>query len=232
MPRHSPRRASCANQPPCRHSKLPRFPRRGGPSFAASRWRISARIPCWTSPSAATRSCSPARMARARPTCWKPCPSCRRDEGCGGRNSRNARACRATGDSHCRFISTPAMARRRLVPGSSSTRTDNSRDGFGSTGSPRGRRAISPTTCGWCGRRRPWMGCSAVRRVSDAAFSIGLVLAVDAGHAARANALERALRNRNRLLEADGRSARHAAWLDAAERELAELRRRRRRRPP
>lgn len=47
-----------------------------------------------------------------------------------------------------------------------------------------------------------------------------LVLAVDADHASRTNALERALRNRNKLLEA-GTS--DAAWLDAAEREIAEL---------
>ena len=47
-----------------------------------------------------------------------------------------------------------------------------------------------------------------------------LVLAVDAEHGARVNALERALRNRNRLLE-DG--ARSGAWLDAAERETAEV---------
>lgn len=46
-----------------------------------------------------------------------------------------------------------------------------------------------------------------------------LVLAVDARHASRVSALERALRARNRLLE-DGRNGR---WLDAAERELAEL---------
>lgn len=47
-----------------------------------------------------------------------------------------------------------------------------------------------------------------------------LVLAVDADHGPRVNALERALRNRNRLLED------HVAdvvWLDAAEREIAEL---------
>ena len=47
-----------------------------------------------------------------------------------------------------------------------------------------------------------------------------LVLAVDAEHAARVNALERSLRSRNRLLEdefGDGR------WLDAIERELSEL---------
>ena len=47
-----------------------------------------------------------------------------------------------------------------------------------------------------------------------------LVLAVDASHGARVNAFERALRSRNRLLEgprADG------AWLDAVEREVAEL---------
>ncbi len=46
-----------------------------------------------------------------------------------------------------------------------------------------------------------------------------LVLAVDAEQGTRVNALERALRNRNRLLEerADRR------WLDAAEQELAEL---------
>ena len=47
-----------------------------------------------------------------------------------------------------------------------------------------------------------------------------LVLAVDATHGARVNALERALRSRNRLLEerpSDGQ------WLDAVEREVAEL---------
>ena len=47
-----------------------------------------------------------------------------------------------------------------------------------------------------------------------------LVLAVDSDHGTRVNALERALRNRNRLLE-DG--MRDATWLDAAEHELAEL---------
>ncbi|MBV8568215.1 MAG: DNA replication/repair protein RecF [Methylobacteriaceae bacterium] len=46
------------------------------------------------------------------------------------------------------------------------------------------------------------------------------VLAVDPGHGTRVNALERALRNRNRLLEG---STYDAAWLDAAEREVAEL---------
>ncbi len=45
-----------------------------------------------------------------------------------------------------------------------------------------------------------------------------LVLAVDAAHGARVNALDKALRNRNRLLE---EGARDRAWLDAAERELA-----------
>jgi DNA replication and repair protein RecF len=47
-----------------------------------------------------------------------------------------------------------------------------------------------------------------------------LVLAVDAGHGTRVNGLERALRSRNRVLEespGDGR------WLDALEREVAEL---------
>jgi DNA replication and repair protein RecF len=47
-----------------------------------------------------------------------------------------------------------------------------------------------------------------------------LVLAVDAHHASRVNALERALRSRNRLLE-DARPDLH--WLDAAEHETAEL---------
>lgn len=47
-----------------------------------------------------------------------------------------------------------------------------------------------------------------------------LVLAVDAGHGARVNALERALRNRNRLLE---ERAHDTHWLDAAEREVAEI---------
>jgi DNA replication and repair protein RecF len=47
-----------------------------------------------------------------------------------------------------------------------------------------------------------------------------LVLAVDAEHGSRVNALERALRSRNRLLE-DPRPDPH--WLDAIERETAEL---------
>ena len=46
-----------------------------------------------------------------------------------------------------------------------------------------------------------------------------LVLTVDPAHGARVNALERALRNRNRLLEGDS----ERAWLDAAEREVAEI---------
>src|SRR3954470_249709 len=47
-----------------------------------------------------------------------------------------------------------------------------------------------------------------------------LVLAVDAEHMSRVNALERALRSRNRLLE-DSRPDPH--WLDAVEHETAEL---------
>jgi len=47
-----------------------------------------------------------------------------------------------------------------------------------------------------------------------------LVLAVDAQHSGRVNALERSLRSRNRLLE-DGRSDLH--WLDAIEHETAEV---------
>ncbi len=47
-----------------------------------------------------------------------------------------------------------------------------------------------------------------------------LVLAVDSEHGARVNALERALRNRNRLLE-ERRGEK--IWLDAAEREIAEI---------
>lgn len=47
-----------------------------------------------------------------------------------------------------------------------------------------------------------------------------LVLAVDADHGTRVNALEKALRNRNRLLEDN---IRDPHWLDAAEREVAEM---------
>lgn len=47
-----------------------------------------------------------------------------------------------------------------------------------------------------------------------------LVLAVDPAHGARANQFERALRGRNRLLEERARDTR---WLDAIEREAAEL---------
>ena len=48
-----------------------------------------------------------------------------------------------------------------------------------------------------------------------------LVLAVDAGHGTRVAAMERALRQRNRVLEEGVRA--DPAWLDAIERELAEL---------
>jgi DNA replication and repair protein RecF len=48
-----------------------------------------------------------------------------------------------------------------------------------------------------------------------------LVLAVDAGHGTRVAALERALRQRNRVLEDGSRADR--SWLDAIEREVAEL---------
>ena len=47
-----------------------------------------------------------------------------------------------------------------------------------------------------------------------------LVLAVDPAHGARVGQFERALRGRNRLLEEGGRNG---AWLDAVERESAEL---------
>jgi DNA replication and repair protein RecF len=46
-----------------------------------------------------------------------------------------------------------------------------------------------------------------------------LVLAVDARHGARVNSLDRVLRSRNRLLE----EGTNGAWLDAVEKELAEL---------
>ncbi len=46
------------------------------------------------------------------------------------------------------------------------------------------------------------------------------VLAIDAEHGARVNALERALRDRNRILD---ERAHDAGWLDAVERQVAEL---------
>ena len=46
------------------------------------------------------------------------------------------------------------------------------------------------------------------------------MLAIDPSHGARVSAFERALRGRNRLLEEGGRNG---AWLDALEREAAEL---------
>ncbi|ACK52129.1 DNA replication and repair protein RecF [Methylocella silvestris BL2] len=49
-----------------------------------------------------------------------------------------------------------------------------------------------------------------------------LVLSLDADHGARVNALERALRSRNRLLEERG-AGNERLWLDAVEREVAEL---------
>jgi DNA replication and repair protein RecF len=51
-------------------------------------------------------------------------------------------------------------------------------------------------------------------------FMDRLVLAADAGHGTRVNALEKVLRQRNRLLEDDRPDT---AWLDAVEREAAEI---------
>ena len=61
-----------------------------------------------------------------------------------------------------------------------------------------------------------FMGAASERR----RFLDRLVLAIDSGHSARVSALERSLRSRNRLLE-EQRPDSH--WLDAIERETAEL---------
>lgn len=50
-----------------------------------------------------------------------------------------------------------------------------------------------------------------------------LVLTVDADHGARVNALERALRNRNRILEEGRQRGLDRAWAEAAEQEVATL---------
>ncbi|QDL99962.1 DNA replication/repair protein RecF [Rhodopseudomonas palustris] len=62
-----------------------------------------------------------------------------------------------------------------------------------------------------------FMGAASERR----RFFDRLVLAIDSGHSARVSALDRSLRSRNRLLE-DIRNA-DSHWLDAIERETAEL---------
>ena len=61
-----------------------------------------------------------------------------------------------------------------------------------------------------------FMGAASERR----RFLDRLVLAIDSGHSARVNALERSLRSRNRLLE-DLKADAH--WLDAVEHETAQL---------
>jgi DNA replication and repair protein RecF len=61
-----------------------------------------------------------------------------------------------------------------------------------------------------------FMGAASERR----RFLDRLVLAIDSGHSARVNALERSLRSRNRLLE-DPRADAH--WLEAIEHETAQL---------
>jgi DNA replication and repair protein RecF len=61
-----------------------------------------------------------------------------------------------------------------------------------------------------------FMGAASERR----RFLDRLVLAIDSGHSARVNALERSLRSRNRLLE-DPKADAH--WLEAVEHETAQL---------
>jgi len=70
-----------------------------------------------------------------------------------------------------------------------------------------------------------WLTPAMDRLFTDSAgerrrFLDRLVLAVDPAHGARVGQLERALRGRNRLLE---EGARNAQWLEAVEREAAEL---------
>ena len=78
----------------------------------------------------------------------------------------------------------------------------------------------SPITCAWSGSCRRWTGCSTARPPSAAAFSIAWCSRSMPSTGSRVNALERALRSRNRLLE-DPRPDPH--WLDAIEHETAEL---------
>jgi DNA replication and repair protein RecF len=66
--------------------------------------------------------------------------------------------------------------------------------------------AMDPLLCGPSSERRKFLD--------------RLVLAIDPAHGARVGQFERALRGRNRLLE---EGSRNAAWLDAVEREAAEL---------
>jgi DNA replication and repair protein RecF len=70
-----------------------------------------------------------------------------------------------------------------------------------------------------------WLTPAMDRLFTDSAgerrrFLDRLVLAIDPNHGARVNQFERALRGRNRLLE---EGARNSHWLDAVEREAAEL---------
>ena len=67
---------------------------------------------------------------------------------------------------------------------------------------------------------RPWTRCSTARPRSGGAFSTGWCSRSTPQHSGRVNALERALRSRNRLLE-DARTDPH--WLDAVEHETAEV---------
>ncbi len=90
----------------------------------------------------------------------------------------------------------------------------------GSTASRSPRPRPSPIICAWSGWCRQWTRLFAGAPSERRRFLDRLVLAVDAEHGSRVNALERSLRSRNRLLE-EPRPDPH--WLDAVEHETAEL---------
>ena len=168
-------------------------------------------------------SCWSGRTAPARPICSRRSRSWRRAAACAARRSTRSRSPRATaswavvGGGRRRARPRDARHRHRAARRG---RRDAARASAASTAS-RSRSAaafadhlrvvwLTPAMDGLFG------GPASERR----RFLDRLVLAVDADASSRVNALERALRSRNRLLE-EPRPDPH--WLDAIEHETAEL---------
>ena len=145
----------------------------------------------------------------------------RPDAACAGRNSRNARGSAATGGFALSIEVEEEGETHQLGSG-----WKPGANGEAAERRNRIDRAAVASSRAFCDHvRLVWLtpamdslfaGPASERR----RFLDRFVLAIDPGHGARVSQFERALRGRNRLLEEGGRNAQ---WLDAIEREAAEL---------
>ena len=180
--------------------------------------------------SSVASSRSSARTAPARPICSKRCRCSCRAADCGGPNLAEMARSPGPGAFAISSSSTRRFGDHRLGTGLEAAPAEGrpSRvcriDGAPATSSPSAFAEYLRLVWLTPDLDALFRGPAGERR----RFLDRLVLAVDAEHGARVSALERALRSRNRILE---EAPDDRFWLDAIEREVAELAHRRRCRP-